>query len=77
MFWSYWQKKFPFRTLFRTTYVLVSSQEIAIDLYRKGNDDRWEILTYRPGAIVELQSVILSFPVEQIYRGIDFSEAVI
>jgi Uma2 family endonuclease len=55
-------------------YVLVSSQEIAIDLYRKGDDGRWEIVNYRDGDIVELQSVAVNFPIEQIYRGIDFSE---
>ena len=55
-------------------YVLVSSQEIAIDLYRKGSDGRWEIVNYRAGDVVELQSIDLSFPIEQVYRGIDFSE---
>jgi Uma2 family endonuclease len=58
-------------------YVLVSSQEIAIDLYRKSNDGRWEIINYRAGDIVELQSVNLSFPIEQVYRGIDFSEVAV
>jgi Uma2 family endonuclease len=55
-------------------YVLVSSQEIAIDLYRKGSNGRWEILNYRAGDVVELQSIDFSFPIEQVYRGIDFSE---
>ncbi|AFY61189.1 Uma2 family endonuclease [Synechococcus sp. PCC 6312] len=55
-------------------YVLVSSQEIAIDLYRKNSNDHWEIINYRPGDTVELQSVNLSFPIEQVYRGIDFLE---
>jgi Uma2 family endonuclease len=55
-------------------YVLVSSQEIAIDLYRKNNAGHWEIINYRLGDTVELQSVNLSFPIEQVYRGIDFSE---
>jgi Uma2 family endonuclease len=55
-------------------YVLVSSKEVAIDLYRKGDDGRWEIINYRAGDVVELQSVDLSFPIEQAYRGIDFSE---
>lgn len=58
-------------------YVLVSSQEIAIDLYRKSSDGRWEIINYRAGDIVELQSVNLSFPIEQVYRGIDFSEVAV
>lgn len=55
-------------------YVLVSSEEIAIDLYRKNSSGHWEIINYRPGDTVELQSVNLSFPIEQVYRGIDFSE---
>jgi len=58
-------------------YVLVSSQEIAIDLYRKGSGERWEIINYRAGDVVELRSVNLSFPIEQVYRGIDFSEVAV
>jgi Uma2 family endonuclease len=54
-------------------YVLVSSEEIAIDLYRKGSDGRWDIVNYRAGDLVELRSVNLSFPIEQVYRRIDFS----
>ncbi len=58
-------------------YLLVSSQDIAIDLYRKNAAGRWEILNFRAGDIVELQSVNLTFPIEQVYRGIDFSEVAI
>jgi Uma2 family endonuclease len=55
-------------------YGLISSQEIAIDLYRKNKNGRWEIINYRAGDVVELQSVNLSFPIEQVYRGIELSE---
>lgn len=55
-------------------YILINSHEIAIDLYRKSDNGRWEIISYRAGDIVELQSVNLNFPIEQVYRGIDFSE---
>lgn len=58
-------------------YVLISSQEVAIDLYRKSGDGRWEIINYRAEDVVELQSVNLSFSIEQVYRGIDFSEVII
>ena len=58
-------------------YLLVSSQDIAIDLYRKNPSGRWEILNFRAGDGVELQSVNLTFPIEQVYRGIDFSEVAI
>lgn len=58
-------------------YVLVSSQEIAIDLYRKSENERWEIMNYRAGDVVELKSINWSFPIEQVYRGIDFSEVTV
>lgn len=53
-------------------YVLASSQEIAIDLYHQGEDGRWEIVSYRAGDEVELKSVNLTFPIEQVYLGIEF-----
>ncbi|AIE72675.1 hypothetical protein D082_01460 [Synechocystis sp. PCC 6714] len=35
-------------------YVLVNFEAIAIDLYRKNETGRWEIINYRTGDIVEL-----------------------
>ncbi len=58
-------------------YLLVSSQDIAIDLYRKNANERWEILNFLARDIVELQSVNLTFSIEQVYRGIDFSEVTV
>lgn len=55
-------------------YMLVSSQEIAIDLYCRTETGRWEIINYRTGDTVALQSINLNFPIEQVYRGIDFLE---
>jgi Uma2 family endonuclease len=54
-------------------YLLVSAKSIAIDLYRKNDAGDWMILNYRAGDIVELKSINLSFPIEQVYRGIIFS----
>ncbi len=45
---------------------------MAIDLYRQGEDGRWEILSYRPDDAVELQSIHLTFPIEQVYLGVEF-----
>jgi Uma2 family endonuclease len=58
-------------------YLFVSSQDIAIDLYHKNSSGRWEILNFRSGDSVELQSVNLTFPIEQVYQGIDFPEITI
>jgi Uma2 family endonuclease len=54
-------------------YLLVNAKSIAIDLYHKNDAGDWTILNYRTGDIVELKSINLSFPIEQVYRGIIFS----
>jgi Uma2 family endonuclease len=53
-------------------YVLVSAKSISIDLYRKNNIGEWVITQYRAGDNIELKSIDLSFPIEQIYRRIVF-----
>jgi Uma2 family endonuclease len=51
-------------------YLLVSSTRIEMDLYRKNEDGDWIILNYREGDIVELNSINLRMPIEQVYRGL-------
>jgi Uma2 family endonuclease len=51
-------------------YVLVSSEEIAISLYRKTERERWEIVSYRGGNVVELESVSFTFQIEDLFEGI-------
>jgi Uma2 family endonuclease len=51
-------------------YLLVSSARIEMDLYHKNNDGDWVIINYQAGDIVELKSINLSFPIEQVYRGL-------
>ena len=53
-------------------YVLVSSDEIAIDIYHKNAAGEWVILSYREGDIVEFQSINLSLSIEQLYEEIVF-----
>ena len=54
-------------------YLLVSSTRIEMDLYHKKETEEWIILSYQAGDVVELKSIGLSFPIEQIYRGIFLS----
>jgi Uma2 family endonuclease len=54
-------------------YVLVSSEEIAIDIYHKKDTGEWVILSYRTGDLVELKSIDLSLPIEQVYEEIVFN----
>ncbi len=53
-------------------YVLVEANSMTIDLYHKGSDGKWDIFDYRAGDMVELKSVNLTFPIEQVYEDIVF-----
>jgi Uma2 family endonuclease len=51
-------------------YLLVSSARIEMDLYHKNDNGDWVIINYQAGDTVELKSINLSFPIEQVYRGL-------
>ena len=51
-------------------YLLVSSTRIEIDLYYKNDAGDWIIINYQEGDSVTLRSIDLSFPIEQVYRGL-------
>ena len=57
-------------------YVLVSAEAIEIELFRKTDTDDWRIINYQAGDTVELKSVNLSFPIEQIYEDILFGDTI-
>ena len=54
-------------------YVLVSADKVAIDIYTKDERGKWDIINYRSGDLVELASINLTFPIEQIYEDIIFN----
>jgi Uma2 family endonuclease len=51
-------------------YLLVSSSSIEMDLYHKNDADEWIIINYAEGDIINLKSISLSFPIEQVYRNL-------
>jgi Uma2 family endonuclease len=54
-------------------YVLVDAETMAIELFRKTDGESWQIIDYEPGDMVELVSVKLTFPMEQVYEDIVFT----
>lgn len=54
-------------------YLLVSSTSIEMDLYHKNAAGDWLIINYQAGDTIELKSINLSFPIEQIYRHLDLT----
>jgi Uma2 family endonuclease len=53
-------------------YVLVSAEEIEIEVFRKNERDKWEVTNYAAGDNVELESIDLTFAIDRVYRGIEF-----
>ncbi|MHC5777602.1 Uma2 family endonuclease [Nostoc sp.] len=51
-------------------YLLVSSTAIEMDLYHKNDAGQWMIINYGEGDAIELKSINLNFPIEQVYRGL-------
>lgn len=53
-------------------YVLVDAEEVRIEVFHKNDRQKWEVTNYVAGDIVELESIELTFPIERVYRGIEF-----
>jgi Uma2 family endonuclease len=53
-------------------YVLVSTEEMSVDVYRKNFSGKWEIVNYCVGDIVELESIDLTATIERFFKGIVF-----
>jgi Uma2 family endonuclease len=53
-------------------YVLVSTEEMSVDIYRKNSSGKWEIVNYRAGDVVELESIALTVTIDRFFKGIIF-----
>jgi Uma2 family endonuclease len=49
-------------------YVLVSTDKIGLDLYRRNALGSWDFSTYKSGDTVELQSINFTFEIDRIYE---------
>lgn len=54
-------------------YVLVNTNRIEVALYSKNDRNKWEITRYVAGDLIELKSVNLTFPIEQVFEEIIFT----
>jgi Uma2 family endonuclease len=52
-------------------YVLVSAEEIEVEVFRKNERSKWEVTNYVAGDTIELESIGLTVAIERIYRGIE------
>jgi Uma2 family endonuclease len=53
-------------------YLLVSTDKMSIDLFHKDQQGKWDIFNYQAGDLVELASIDLVLPIEDVYQEIIF-----
>lgn len=53
-------------------YVLISTQEQAIDVYRRATDNLWTLHPFGPGEAVILKSIEVSIPIDAFYENVTF-----
>lgn len=53
-------------------YVLVDTEHMGIDRYRRGEGGEWILHPYGAGEAVTLHSLNLTFPIEAAYQDVDF-----
>lgn len=53
-------------------YVLIDSERVAVDVFRRNAEGRWVLYPYAEGDTVEFASVGLSLPVTAIYEDVAF-----
>src|SRR5947209_20231616 len=51
-------------------YVLISTQEQAVDVYRRASDNLWTLHPFGPGDEVELKSIDVSILLEALYENV-------
>ena len=52
-------------------YLLISSEKVSVECYRRGEGRMWLYYPYTRGDSIELQSLGLSISIEQLYLGVD------
>ncbi|HSM83753.1 MAG TPA: Uma2 family endonuclease, partial [Nodosilinea sp.] len=55
-------------------YVLISSDRIAVEVFCLNERGKWELTPYAQGETIQLSSVALEFPIEQLYVDVELAE---
>ena len=55
-------------------YVLISTQEQAVDIYRRATDNLWMLHPFGPDEEIELKSLNIRFRIGLIYENVTFPE---
>ena len=55
-------------------YLLINSQKVSVECYRRGEGRMWLYYPYITGDTIPLESVGFSIAIEQLYAGINFED---
>nr|HET6902482.1 Uma2 family endonuclease [Ktedonobacteraceae bacterium] len=55
-------------------YVLISTQEQAVDVYRRATDNLWTLHPFGPGDEILLKSISMRFPLASVYEHVPLPE---
>lgn len=55
-------------------YVLIGSEQISVECFRRGEGKRWLYTPYSIGDVITLESIDWSCPIEQIYEDVQLVE---
>ena len=55
-------------------YVLINSEKISAECYRRGEGRMWLYYPYATGDVIALESLGISLTIDQLYIGINFDE---
>lgn len=55
-------------------YVLVDSEEISVEIYRRSQGKMWLYSEYESGEVLDLESIEFECAIDLIYQGVTFSE---
>jgi Uma2 family endonuclease len=53
-------------------YLLISSEKISVECYRRGEGRMWLYYPYTSGDLINLESLGISVEIEQLYIGVEF-----
>jgi Uma2 family endonuclease len=57
-------------------YVLIDSEKVAVECYRRGEGRMWLYYPYTTGDVISFSSIEFECPIELLYEGVSFeSEA--
>jgi Uma2 family endonuclease len=55
-------------------YILVDSEEIAVEVYRRGEGKMWLYYEYEAGEVISLESIGFECAIELLYEGVSFEQ---